>query len=87
MKPRKSYVLLGEVKEDLTTEGGLILTASITSGTKPGKVIAVGPEVDDVVPGQHVICNWKESIPVDVGGIMMVLIKEDQVLAISKDVA
>lgn len=77
---------MGEVKEDLKTESGLILTASTVSGNKPGKVLAIGPDVEHVKVGQHVICNWKGSTPVEVEGVMCVLIKDEEIMAISKDV-
>ena len=86
MQPLKNYVLLGEVKEDLKTESGLILTSSVASGNKPGKILAVGPEVENVKVGQHVICNWKASTPVEVEGIMCVLLKDEEIMAVSKDV-
>lgn len=86
MIPLKDYVLMGEVKEELKTATGLILTASVTSGSKPGKVLAIGPDVQGLKVGQHVICEWKESTPVEVEGIMCVLIKDENILAISKDI-
>ena len=87
MKPLRDYLLVGEVKEDLKTESGIVLTQSVTSGNKHGKIIAVGPDVsEDLKVGQHIICEWKESTPVQVEGIMMVLLKEESVAAISKDV-
>ena len=86
MKPLRDYLLVGEVKEDLKTESGIVLTQSVTSGNKPGRVMAIGPDVENVVIGQHVICDWKSSTPVQVEGIMMVLLKEEFIMAISKDV-
>jgi len=86
MKPLKNYVLLGEVKEDLKTDGGIILTQSVDTGTKPGKILAIGPDVEGLAVGQHVICEWKTSTPVMVDGFQCVLLKDDNVLAIQKDV-
>lgn len=86
MIPLRDYVLLGEVKEDLKTDSGIILTQSVTSGHKPGKIIAMGPDVEGVKVGQQVICNWKASTPVEVEGIMCVLLKQEEIIAISKDV-
>lgn len=86
MIPLKNFVLMGEVKEDLKTESGLILTQSVTAGLKPGKILAIGPDVEGVKVGQHVICNWKASVAVDVEGIMCVLLRDEEIMAITKDV-
>ena len=86
MRPLKNYVLLGEVKETLKTDGGIILTASAETGTKPGKILAVGPTTEDVEVGQHVICDWKTATPVTVEGVQCVLLKEENILAISKEI-
>lgn len=85
MKPLRDYVLMGEVKEELKTDTGIILTQSVTVGNKPGKIIAVGPDVTDVKVGQHVICNWKASLAVEVEGVMCVLMKSDEIIAITKE--
>lgn len=76
---------MGEIKEDLKTESGLILTQSVATGVKPGKVLAVGPDVDVVKLGDQVICLWKESTAVDVDGITCVLIKDEFIIAITKE--
>lgn len=86
MIPLKDYVLMGEVKEDLKTESGIVLTQSVTAGNKPGKILAIGPDVENIKVGQHVICNWKGSTPVEVEGIMCVLLKSEEIMAIAKDV-
>ena len=86
MRPLKDYILLGEVKEDLKTESGLILTASVETGNKPGKILAIGPEVADVEVGQHVICNWKPAIPVSVEGVQCVLLQTEHIIAVTKEV-
>lgn len=87
MQPLKNYVLLGEVKEDLKTESGIVLTQSVVTGVKPGKVLAVGPDANQSVKvGQHVICNWKEATAVTIEGIQCVLLSDEYILAISKDI-
>lgn len=56
MKPIGKYILIKEIKEELKTESGLLLSAEDTSNIryKKGKVIAPGTDVsvidsDDVI--------------------------------------
>ena len=49
MKPLKNYVLVADAGEDTkTTAGGIILQTDIDTGSKPGFVVAVGPDVQNV---------------------------------------
>lgn len=82
MKPRKNHVLIGEVAEEMKTESGLILTRSVDKGSKPGKVMAVGPEVTGLEINSEVALNWKEGLPITVQGIQMVLIHEEHILGV-----
>ena len=83
MKPLANYVLLGEVKAELKTDSGIILTKSVSTGNIPGKVLAVGPEVNSSIEvGSEVICDWKSSTPVMVEGAQCVLIKDEHILAV-----
>ena len=81
MKPRKNYVLVGEVAEEMKTESGIILTRSMDKGSKPGKVMAVGPDAD-VEIGSEVALNWKEGLPITVQGTQMILISEEHILGV-----
>ena len=87
MQPLANYVLLGEVKEDLKTESGIILTKSVTTGNTPGKIIARGAEANTVLKvGQHVVCDWKQATPVMVENKQCVLLKDEFIMAVSQDV-
>ena len=48
MKPLKNYILVVQAEIETKTAGGLILTGSVETGSKPAVVKEVGPEVINV---------------------------------------
>lgn len=83
MTPTFNNVLLREIKKEMKTDGGIILTRDVETGHAPALVEAVGPECKYVKPGDIVYVNWKESLPVTTDGVQGVLISEENVLGIS----
>lgn len=78
MKPLKNYVLVVDAGEDeMKTAGGLILTQSIETGSKPGFVIATGPDVQGVNKTDKVALDWGKGMPVTVQNEKAILISED----------
>lgn len=61
-------VLVTETEKEESSAGGIILTESITKGSKPALVLAVGPEVENIEKGDRVFLKWDEALPVDVKG-------------------
>ena len=62
-------VLVTETEKEESSAGGIILTESITKGSKPALVLAVGPDVDNgIEKGDRVFLKWDEAMPVDVEG-------------------
>jgi co-chaperonin GroES (HSP10) len=72
-------VLVTEDKAEKTTEAGLILTADVTTGNKPARVIAVGPQVDTLIPGAKVYLKWSEAMPVELDGLKCAVVKYEHV--------
>lgn len=72
-------VLVTEDKAETTTEAGLILTADVTTGNKPARVIAVGPQVDTLIPGTKVYLKWSEAMPVELDGLKCAVVKYEHV--------
>ncbi len=79
MKVLHDNVLLTEDDaKETTTAGGLILSADITTGNKPARVVAMGLEVankKEIAAGDKVYCNWSEAMPVEIDGKKMAIIK------------
>jgi len=64
----RTNVLVTETEKEESSAGGIILTESITKGSKPALVLAVGPEVENIEKGDRVFLKWDEALPVDVKG-------------------
>lgn len=78
MKPLKNYVLVVDAGEDeMKTPGGLILTQSIETGSRPGFVVNIGPDVKGVNPHDKVVLNWGKGMPITLEGEKAILISED----------
>jgi len=78
MKPTKNYVLVVDAGEDeMTTKGGLILTQAIETGSKPGFVLAVGPNVTTVSSKDKIALDWGKGMPITLEGEKAILISED----------
>lgn len=78
MKPLKNYVLVVDAGEDTkTTAGGIILTDSIETGSKPGFVVAVGPDVVAVNKTDKIALDWGKGMPITLQGEKALLVSED----------
>ena len=84
MTPTFNNVLLREIKKEMKTESGIILTRDVETGQAPALVEAVGPECKYVQPGDVVFCVWKDSVPITTDGVQGVLINEEKVVGIQE---
>lgn len=83
MKMLENNVLIAEVKEDMESSGGIILTESIDKASKPGLVLSVGSEANaQLKRGQRVFLDWSKSMPVNVEGNAAVIVHSEHVRAI-----
>lgn len=80
IQPTKDYVLLVQT-EAPKKESTIILSTDVTTGMKPGRVIAVGEEVNNIKENYMVYPIWSEAKPVTIDGTEMGLIKEENILA------
>lgn len=60
VRPLRNTVLLERVKNDMTTDSGILLTRS--DDADKAKVLAIGPAVEEVAVGDIVLVNWNKSI-------------------------
>ena len=85
MKPTQNYVLVAVTGEDNTKSppGGIILHPAVeVKSSKPGFVLAVGPDVYGVKPEDKVALEWSKAMPVMLNGEKVVLIAEDFIYAV-----
>lgn len=83
MKIRHDYVLITEAVKEEKTAGGIILSAGaeLDKASKPGVVLAYGPDVDGLFTGDMVYLDWTKAMPVNVDRKAAVIIKDEFVKA------
>jgi|TARA_B100001094_G_scaffold227843_1_gene222377 co-chaperonin GroES (HSP10) len=86
MKLLKNYVLIAETVKEEKTAGGIILSGDVQldKSSKPGLVIATGPECDTMnfKAGDRVYLQWSESMPINHEGQGAVIIKDTYIKAV-----
>jgi len=80
--PIRDKVAVVQLKNSTTTDSGIILQGDVSQEAKRGKVIAVGPEVQDVKEGDVVLLDWVHAIQSKIENIPFFLIKEQHVIAV-----
>ena len=82
LKALNDKVVLIKIKrEEQTTDFGLVLS----KGYEPvdrARVVAVGPDVKEVVKDMVVLIDWKKATSATVDGIPFYMVKEEDVVAV-----
>ena len=60
--PLFDKVIVERIKPELTSAGGIVLARS--EEPDRAKILAIGPDVTDVVVGEVVLLNWNAAIKV-----------------------
>lgn len=74
-KPITTHVFVKFINEELTTEGGFVLPGDKDASYKRGSVLAVGPEIKDIKPGDVCIFGKFAGLPLE-GAYCILDIKE-----------
>jgi co-chaperonin GroES (HSP10) len=83
MKPLKDMLLIGEKAKEETTASGLIIAgADVNTGSKPGVVLAVGPDVNEVDVGDTIAVKWSEAMALTVEGQQVALVSQEFVYGV-----
>ena len=85
VKPLKKNVLVAENKKQSQTESGIILDSQGLGESKTGLVLAIGPDVEFVQPGDKILLMWNKAQVVTVDGAQRVMIKEEDIVAVLED--
>ena len=76
-------VLVAAAPKETKTEGGIILSSEVkATASEPGVVIAIGPNVLDIVQGDTVYLSWDKSMPVRIGGQDAVMVAAEHIKAV-----
>lgn len=81
LQPLDHYVVLSIEKEEKTTASGIILTTDAKDKPAFGKILAVGPKVDNLSTGDVVVYQTYSGTNVKLDGQDYLLIKAENILA------
>jgi len=79
IRPVGSNVLVCEGEAKTVTPGGIVLPDQVKEANGAGKVIAVGPKVEEVLNGDLVMYAAYNATPVCVDGSDWVVIPEENI--------
>ena len=84
MRPLKNNLLVVDAgEENKTTAAGIILKTDLDKGSsKPGIVMAVGPDVKHVKVRDKIALQWEKGLPIMIQGEKALLIEEDYIKAV-----
>ena len=84
MKPLNNFVLLIETAVESTTSSGIVLAGDVETGSKPGTVAAIGPEIstDILKEGDRVAVKWADGLPVTFDGKKGALVPFESIRAV-----
>jgi len=76
-------VLVAAAPKETKTEGGIILSPETKkTASEPGVVMAIGPEVTNVLPKDVVYLSWDKSMPVRISGQDAVIVSAEHLKAV-----
>lgn len=86
MRPLGDQLLVIEVataEDAKLSAGGIILTSEKDAGaSKPGCVVAMGPDVITIKLEDQIALEWNKGLPVIVSGVKCVLVSQEFVRGI-----
>lgn len=81
LKPIGNNVAIVRIKNSTTTESGIVLTKS-TDEVDRARVIAVGPDVEDIKENDVLLVDWNKTSMNKFDGIPIYVIKEEHVVGV-----
>lgn len=84
LTPLGDRIVLEQVESEEKTASGIILPDSAKEKPSEGKVLAVGKDVKEVKPGDKVLYSKYGPSEVKVDGKELMIVKEEDVLAVVK---
>jgi len=84
MKPVAKWITLKLIKEDVTTESGLQLTAKLSDAMRyqKGEVLEVGDEVPNIKTGDKILFDQSNSYTMPIDEVYVTFIQYREVVAI-----
>lgn len=78
IKPLKTKVALHQIDNEVTSSSGLVIMGG-DKDTPEGMVIAIGPQVTDVVVGNRVMVDWAKATYV---GNDVLIVEQEHITAV-----
>jgi len=82
MKPLRNEVIIQAVKQEVTTESGIVLPDAIPPKQTTGIIIAVGKDVEEVKVNNNVLFGEHSYVELSINENNVLFIKESNILAI-----
>lgn len=83
--PLGNYVILKQADAEETTASGIILPGQTAEKPQYARVIAIGPDVDNISVNDNVIYSKYAGTQVEIKKETCIVIKNNDILAIIKD--
>lgn len=81
-RPLRDRIVIELVKPAQKTASGLFIPAQAQRRQEEAKVIAVGPDAKDLKVGDVIVCGPYESVPIKLGDIDALVMREKEVFAV-----
>lgn len=81
LRPLKDKIIVEQIAKEKTTASGIVLTQVDRDVQTEGKVLAIGPDVHEVVIGDRVIVDWSKSAKAGTYWI----VREESIVAILEE--
>jgi len=85
LKPLSDHVILSYIKEEEKTASGIILTTEVKDKQSMGKVVAIGPKVEDIKVDDKVVYKSYSGTKTKFNDEEYLIIKAEDILAIYED--
>lgn len=82
LAPIKNNVILELIEKEKVTSSGIVLTKADPNEANRGKVIAIGPLVEDIKVGEEVLPNWNKGRKVKYDNKDIWVISEEDIVLI-----
>jgi len=85
LRPLAAKLIVQLIEKDTVSSGGIILTRADATEATRGKVLAVGPDVLDILVGDVILPNWNKAKKVSNDGQDVYIVLDEDVVAVFED--
>ena len=82
LKPINNTAIIEMLEKEKISTGGIILTRNDPKEITKGRVLAIGPNCNDIKEGDIILPNWNAARKNDINDETFFVISEDEIIAI-----